>query len=153
MLSANTSTLEICLDLINALSRSSQLGPIYNAALDALAGGLGVERSAILLFDADGVMRFKAWRGLSDDYRRTVEGHTPWRRGQTGVEPIVVGDVRHDTSLSAFQAAFDAEHIAALTFVPLVGHDGVIGKFMLYSPEPWVPSLEQLQLAEIIARL
>jgi len=151
MLSANTSSLEVCLELTNAISRSNQLEPIYSAALDALAAGLGTTRSAILLFDPDGVMRFKAWRGLSQDYRAAVEGHTPWRRGQTGVAPIVVEDVLNDAALSVFRSAFAAECIGALTFVPLVGHSGVIGKFMLYSTDPWVPSLEELQLAEIIA--
>jgi hypothetical protein len=34
-----------------------------------------VSRASILLFDPDGVMRFKASRGLSEAYRAAVEGH------------------------------------------------------------------------------
>ena len=29
-----------------------------------------------------GVMRFQAWRGLSDEYRARTEGHSPWARGR-----------------------------------------------------------------------
>jgi CheY-like chemotaxis protein len=68
------------------------VGEIYAAALDALAEGIGVSRASILLFDPDGVMRFKAYRGLSET-RRAVEGHTPWNPGTRDPQPIVVGDV------------------------------------------------------------
>ena len=69
--------------LASAISRADDLPHIYDAALDGLRHGLGVERASILLFDADDVMRFKAWRGLSDRYRSAVEGHSPWRPDST----------------------------------------------------------------------
>ena len=50
----------VCLSLTRAIDKTRTLDEIYDAALDALAYGLGVERASILLFDADGVMRFKA---------------------------------------------------------------------------------------------
>ena len=80
----------VCLSLTRAIDKTRTLDEIYAAALDALAYGLGVERSSILLFDPDGVMRFKASRGLSDGYRRAVEGHTPWTPDAPDPEPIVV---------------------------------------------------------------
>jgi hypothetical protein len=78
MLTAADSKLKVCLSLTGAISRSGTVQEIYGAALDALAEGLGVSRSSILLFDRDGVMRFRAHHGLSDAYRAAVEGHTPW---------------------------------------------------------------------------
>ena len=50
----------VCLGLTNAISRINTVDDIYSAALDALTEGIGVSRSSILLFDPDGVMRFKA---------------------------------------------------------------------------------------------
>jgi GAF domain-containing protein len=73
------SALRTCARLTAAISSARELDQIYDAALDALSSGLGVERASILLFDRDEVMRFKAYRGLSEGYRRAVEGHTPWR--------------------------------------------------------------------------
>ena len=32
-------------------------------------------------------MRFKAWRGLSDAYRATTEGHSPWTAETIDPEP------------------------------------------------------------------
>ena len=49
--------------------RAERVEQVFEAALDAIGRALGAERSAVLAFDADGVMRFKAQRGLSDEYR------------------------------------------------------------------------------------
>jgi PAS domain S-box-containing protein len=140
-----------CLSLTKAISKSRTVEDIYSAALDALSSGLGVDRASILLFDPDGVMRFKAYRGLSDDYRRAVEGHTPWRPDSPDPQPIWVSDVATDTSLAAYLPLFASEQIAALAFIPLVSVDRVIGKFMLYYPAPTHPSSDVLQLAGVIA--
>ncbi len=145
------SPLEVCANLIQAIARTDRPDHIYQAALDALADGLGVDRAAVLLFDPDGVMRFKAWRGLSDSYREAVEGHTPWAANAKGAGPIVVANVEHDPSLLPYRQALDAERIAALTFIPLEGVDGVLGKFMLYYGEPGNLSADELQLAQVIA--
>ena len=111
--------LSVCLQLTHAINRSDRLEDIYEAALDALESGLGIEKAAILLFDPDGVMRFKGWRNLSDSYRRAVEGHTPWAPGVKGAEPIVVADVTENADLAPFLQTLLAERIAALAFIPL----------------------------------
>src|SRR4029078_11728031 len=97
------SSTAVCLSLTRAIGKTRTLDEIYAAALAALTDGLGVERSSILLFDADGVMRFKAVRGISDDYRRAVEGHTPWTPEAVDPEPIVGRDVSGDVCVSAFR--------------------------------------------------
>ena len=38
-------------------------------------------------------MRFKAWRGLSETYRRAVEGHSPWTPDERNPRPIHISDV------------------------------------------------------------
>jgi PAS domain S-box-containing protein len=145
------SPISTCVTLTTAISRSRTVEEIYAAALDALQAGLGVERASILLFDADGVMRFKAYRGLSSAYRHAVEGHTPWTPETRDAEPITVPDVRRDATLAAFLPVFAAEGIAALAFIPLVSLERVIGKFMLYYAHPTELTGDQLQLAIVIA--
>ena len=146
-----TSAVGACLQLAHAIGRTERLDDIYGAALDALAAGLNVHRSAILLFDPDGIMRFKASRGLSDTYRAAVEGHTPWTPRSTRAEPIVVPDVAEDASLAPYLTTIRAEHIAAMAFIPLEGPGGVIGKFMLYYTAPQTLSPEDLHLTMLIA--
>jgi PAS domain S-box-containing protein len=146
-----TSSASLLLSLTRAISTSRSVEDIYAAGLDALGMALGVERSSILLFDADGVMRFKAYRGLSDAYRQAVEGHTPWRPDSVDPEPIVVTDVAADASLVSYLPVFTRENIAALAFIPLTSLDRVIGKFMLYYSVPTAPAEEHLEVARVIA--
>jgi signal transduction histidine kinase/ActR/RegA family two-component response regulator len=151
MTSALESPIAVCLALSRAICRSQSLDDIYAAALDALGHGLGVSRSSILLFDADEVMRFEAHRGLSDAYRRAVEGHTPWTPHSVSPEPIIVGDAAREDSLRHLLPVIAAEGIAAMAFIPLVSLGRVIGKFMVYYDAPTVLGGDQLQLAEVIA--
>ena len=141
----------VCLTLTRSISQTRTVEEICRVALDALADGIGVSRSAILLFDEDGVMRFAAWQNISASYRAVVEGHTPWRPDTPSPEPIVVPDVTLDSSLRAFLPAIKSEGIAAMAFIPLVSLDRVIGKFMLYYDEPHALSTDELQLASLIA--
>ena len=151
LLPTTAAPLSVCLQLTHAINRTDRLEEIYEAALDALESGLGVERAAILLFDPDGVMRFKAWRKLSDSYRQAVEGHTPWALGAKGAEPVVVSDVTEDADLASLLPMIRTERISGMAFIPLEAAEGVIGKFMLYFPEPRDLSAEDLQLASLIA--
>ena len=66
---------------------------VFDAALSALETAVGATRAAILTFDDEGVMRFRAWRNLSDTYRRAVEGHSPWSRDAVGPQPVLIEDV------------------------------------------------------------
>ena len=145
------SPIRTCARLTAAISGARDVDEIYAAALDAFRSGLGVERASILLFDPDGVMRFKAYRGISEQYRRAVEGHTPWRPDSPNPEPIIVNDVRSDPSLKSYVPVFDAEGIVAMAFIPLVSLGRVIGKFMLYYAVPTQLSADDVQLATVIA--
>jgi PAS domain S-box-containing protein len=150
-MSQDINALSVCLELARAISQTRTVDEIYEAALDALGAVPGAARAAILLFDADGVMRFKAWRRLSPAYQAAVEGHTPWTPTSPNPDVIVVSDIRADAALAPFRAAIEAEGIAAMIFVPLVSSSRLIGKFMLYRDEPWTPSRDELAFASIIA--
>jgi PAS domain S-box-containing protein len=143
--------LSVCLRLTQALASTRTVEQIYDAALDALRDGLGVHRASVLLFDSDGVMRFKAYRRLSDAYRAAVEGHTPWTADTIDPDPLVVADVTADPSLTPYLPTILAEGIAAMAFIPLVSQRRVIGKFMLYSEVARHFTPDELQLAAIIA--
>jgi PAS domain S-box-containing protein len=140
-----------CLSLTRAISRATSAEDIYTAALEALAQALNVARAAVLLFDADGVMRFKAWHGLSTTYRDAVEGHTPWTADTCDPQPIVVSDVNKDRTVDSVRAATLAEGIAAMAFIPLVSMGRAIGTFMLYYESPHAIRDDERQLAEMIS--
>jgi len=76
------------------LFRARSLGDAFDAALDAIREALGCDRASILLFDDSGAMRFIAWRGLSDGYRRAVDGHSPWTKDTKDPLPICIEKYR-----------------------------------------------------------
>src|SRR5581483_2471176 len=99
------------------------------------------------------VMRFRAWRGLSDAYRGAVDGHSPWKRDDPAstLAPVVVADARHDAAWSAYRPAFEREGIGALAFIPLVAGGMLVGKFMMYWDKPNAATSEELDVAQAIA--
>jgi PAS domain S-box-containing protein len=137
--------------LARAVLYADDIGDVFEAALDAVQRALGTDRASILISDADRVMRFVRWRGLSDEYRRAVEGHSPWSPGETDPKPIVVSDVAADPAMASYEPIFARESIAALGFIPLVAGGRLLGKFMVYYREPRALSSQELDLALAIA--
>jgi PAS domain S-box-containing protein len=123
---------------------------LFDAALDAMSEALGADRVAVLVHNSEGTMRFRAWRGLSDDYRAAVEGHSPWAPGARDPEPILVPDVTRDPAWSSFLPLFARERIGALAFIPLVARGRVIGKVMAYFAAPRAIDATELGLAQAI---
>lgn len=122
--------------LADAMNRATTLGAACNAGVDAIAKLLSVDRAALLLFDEQSVMRFKCWRGLSNKYRESVEGHSPWSHEDKDATPIFVENVEKDDSLAKFVDVFRAEEIASLAFVPLIYGGRLLGKLMVYDGVP-----------------
>jgi signal transduction histidine kinase len=143
--------LRVIHDLSAALIAASNPEDIYNEALAGLARALGADRAAVLLYGQDDVMRFVAWRGLSEGYRSAVEGHSPWARDERAPEPIFIRDVEEDDGLAAFREVIGAEGIRALGFLPLVYRGRLLGKLMIYCDAPRRFTDEDAQVAKIIA--
>ena len=120
--------------------------------LDAIARALGCDRASILMFDHTGVMKFVAWRGLSDGYRRAVEGHSPWTRDSKDPQPISIDDIERAELDASLKATVKAEGIGALAFIPLIARGALVGKFMAYYPTPHVFTEADIDLAVTIAR-
>lgn len=147
----SSGTAELLFSLTRSVAAASGLDDIFEAALACLQDALGVERSAVLLFDEHGTMRFAASRGLSPAYRAAVDGHSPWTADTADPEPITVPDVGVDEPLAPFREAILAEGIRALAFVPLVASGRLLGKFMIYDRAPRTFTGSELMVASTIA--
>jgi PAS domain S-box-containing protein len=134
------------------LHRTLALDEIYDAAFDAIARALRCYRASILLFDEAGVMRFVAWRGLSPGYRSAVDGHSPWKVGETDPKPVCIDDIDGADLPQPLKDIVKAENIRALAFIPLVARGGLVGKFMTYYEAPHPFQTDELNLAIAIAR-
>jgi PAS domain S-box-containing protein len=138
--------------LTERLHRASTMQEIYDAALDCITEALHCPRASILLFDDREVMRFVAWRGLSEGYRKSVDGHSPWRLDEVDPQPLCVNDVRKSNLDEALKRVVLAENIQAAAFVPLMDRDRLLGKFMIYHETPHVFTDSEIKLTVAIAR-
>ena len=143
--------MELLFQLAQATAAAATLDELYDRVLAGLTALLSVERASILLFDHNDVMRFVAWRGLSDTYRRAVDGHSPWRPDTPNPSPLFVVDAERDAEMAPYRAVFSAEGIRSLGFIPLVHDRRVIGKLMIYGAEPRTFTAEDAQLASTLA--
>jgi len=134
------------------LHRATSLTEIYDAALEAIVTALNCQRASVLLFDEQGVMRFVGWRGLSEAYRKAVEGHSPWKRDEREPQPICMGNIELADLPAELKAVVKKEGIGALAFVPLVSNGSLLGKFMMYYDTPHVFTPDELELAMTVAR-
>ena len=136
----------------DSLFRAASLSNVCDAALDAIQRALGCGRASILLFDEVGLMKFVAWRGLSDEYRRAVEGHSPWTRDVKEPQPVCVSDIETADIAEDLKATVRLEGVAALAFIPLVVNGELVGKFMTYYEAPHVFMDAEINLSTTIAR-
>lgn len=147
-----TDVVAILYRLTDRLYRARSSADVYSAALDAITEALGCARASILLFDAAGVMRFVTSRGLSEQYRQKLEGHTPWQPGERDPQPIFVSNIEQSDEPDWVKQTIRQEGIRALGFIPLVAEGGVIGKFMTYYEQPRTFPDHEIDLAITIAR-
>ena len=138
--------------LTDRLYRAHDATDIYEASLAAITSTLGCKRASILLFDAAGVMKFVAQKGLSASYVAAVEGHSPWKPGQAQPDPIFVENIEDTDEPAHIKETIKKEHICGLAFLPLIAQGGVIGKFMTYYEQPHKFTPAEIELAVTIAR-
>lgn len=135
----------------NAAVGAETLDAVFDAALAAITETLRAQRASILLCDEDNIMRFRAWRGLSDRYRSAVEGHSPWKPGERLPPPVLVPDCLDDPAWASYAPLFRSEGIAALAFIPLVSRGTLLGKFMVYYDEPRAFDARDIEVSRAIA--
>ncbi|MEZ0326545.1 MAG: GAF domain-containing protein [Fimbriimonas sp.] len=135
----------------NAVIRAEDVSHIFELALEGLQEALGADRAAVLLYENDGVMRFKAWSGLTDDYRAMAEGHSPWAKDARDPQPVLVADVALDPGLEALRDRILEYGIRSLAFVPLVYNDQLLGKLMIYYNASHSFTPDEVQVAQTVA--
>jgi PAS domain S-box-containing protein len=138
--------------LADQLTRTNSLNDVFKAALDAILIALQCDYASILLFDDKNIMRFVAWQGLSDEYRKATDGHSPWQAGEEQPMPICISDVNSSDLSDSLKAVVKREGIEALAFIPLVSDGTLLGKFMIYFDAPHLFTEAEIELSLTIAR-
>ena len=139
--------LETLYAISHALVRGVSLSEVFQLALRGAMRIFGCDYAGILVVDDTGVMRWKAWHGLSEAYRKITEGHSPWAETTSDYQPLVISDVLKEESLKPFLPALQKEGIRSLIFLPLAFEGQLIGKFVLYYTTPREWTEEELRSA------
>jgi PAS domain S-box-containing protein len=135
----------------DAVAGARALDEVLEAALDSLLEATGADRASVLLVDDEGVLRFRAWRGLSDGYRASTEGRSPWPLDLDDPEPVLVADVAAANYEPALERVMRKEGIAALAFIPLLRGGRQLGRFVLYRDAPHEWSDREVLLSRTVA--
>jgi PAS domain S-box-containing protein len=136
--------------LVARVNSAPSLSDICDAALETVFQCQDTDRAALLLTDSGGIMRFKAWRGLSDEYRRAVEGHSPWKPGDSA-QPLAIEDVARADLSHELRTVVEKEGIHSLAFIPITYEKRLLGKLMLYFNAPHMFAHDELKPAQTIA--
>jgi PAS domain S-box-containing protein len=139
-------------EFVDKLHRGESLEETYEAAISAILSALNCDRASILLFDQTQKMRFVAFRGLSENYRKAVDGHSPWTYGEKNAQPLSVNNIEAAEIEEGLKNVIIKEGIGALGFIPLISNGELIGKFMTYYNRPHIFSEEEIELALTIGR-
>jgi PAS domain S-box-containing protein len=134
------------------LQHVESLKEICEVALEAITRALDCDRASILINDRADVMRFVAWRGLSAEYRKAVEGHSPWARDEKRPQPVLIQDVAVSDLPTGLKQVIASEKIGAAIFVPILQSGRLVGKFTAYYDRPSRLSGPQIDVALTIAR-
>ncbi|HEV2331339.1 MAG TPA: response regulator [Verrucomicrobiae bacterium] len=137
--------------LVARVNSAPSLSEICDAALETIFQCQDTDRAALLLTDSQGmIMRFKAWRGLSDEYRQAVEGHSPWKPGDSP-QPLAIEDTARAELSEELRTVIETEGIRSLAFIPISFEKRLLGKLMLYFNKPHVFVADELKPAQTIA--
>jgi len=138
--------------LADQLHRAATMEEIYDSAIDAIVGALQCDRVSILLADERGEMRFVAWRGLSERYRKAADGHSAWKPDERHPEPVCIENVDTADLSESILTAVRTERIVSLAFIPLVSDGKLIGKFTTYYDAVRTFSEKEIDVSLTIAR-
>ena len=144
-----------CRHSIEFLVSSGQIRD-QESVCEASAGSLlsvtSADGVAILLFDDDGVLRFKAWRELPDDFRACAIRHSAWRQGREQCAARgAVPDVAAGQKLAIDAGALLRAGIRGFATLPIASGDGLLGVLLLCYERQHECGREEQDLAQIIA--
>jgi signal transduction histidine kinase len=139
--------------LAEAVERASDLEDILERTLDAVTAGLGTDRASLVLFDDGGSLRYRGSRGLSEEYRQTIDGPSPWSFDATDPPSVSVENVEQDADSSVRGELLRVEGIAAIASFPLLRRGRLAGKLTLYFPAPRRLEAEEADWATLVCQL
>ena len=124
--------------------------PTLNAAVERIAGLLGIEQVAVYLSDEDG-LRTAAARGLRGPHERIAAGLLELAVASGRLAGgVIVTDALSDERMKPLRDAFVDSGVGAVFALPLEAGNEVIGLLALYAPKHQLPDESERILLEAL---
>ncbi|MBM2802929.1 MAG: Histidine kinase [Deltaproteobacteria bacterium] len=150
--------LEVLNTIGAAVSQSLNLDEVHDQAVDKIAKTVGFDAAWIYQLDhADGVLRMKAFHGLSDDMAASVStlsvhAGVSGQAIETG-ERLVLEDIQHDERLPALseQGSVVALEFASAAAFPIMAKEKIIGALHVANRTKRHLAADEIELIQTIA--
>lgn len=143
--------LQVLNQLSEAVNRAEAIEQICEIALFGLERLLQLQRTAIVLYDDQGIWRRQAWRGLSEAYLAVSEEQLWQTPNEAEDKPHLVSNVV-EVEMGSHKQLLLNEGIQAIGIVPLVEQSQFLGQFILYYDNPHQFTEAEVQWVQTIAR-
>jgi len=115
---------------------SVSIADVFRQSLDSLGKVIPHDRASIAMFDTDGVMRFKAWRHVSPEFRRAMQWMGTGARSLWSSEPVVVSPTSEGPESDELRGLFLGEGIHAAALFSIGAGGSPLGKLMIARNDP-----------------
>ncbi|RMF07709.1 MAG: PAS domain S-box protein, partial [Candidatus Neomarinimicrobiota bacterium] len=151
-LQQRTRALEKLAEVVMDLNDCKSSETLFQMTVEGLVEVTKADRAALLTPDENHEVQFRAWKGLSEAYRKKVRGHFPWKWSNVQAQPIFIDDVSRSDLTVAIKSALKQEGVQSCGFFPLIGDQSLLGKIMVYYNKPHTFTAEEIHTLNILSR-
>jgi PAS domain S-box-containing protein len=138
--------------LFDAMAHDASVDEICHEAVAGTMEALQSDRAAVLLFGSEGRIRFRAWAGLSAEYREAIVEATPWNGPLSETEATQMSDTSTADLPAHIRALLQAEGIRAISVYRIRHEDRLLGFLTTHWNTPHTAREEEARVGMTIAR-
>ncbi|CAN1210014.1 hypothetical protein TUMEXPCC7403_07450 [Tumidithrix helvetica PCC 7403] len=143
--------LEMTYQMAFDLNQATTLDQVYAVAIASVRKIFQSDRSAILMQDEQGHVRYQLADGISKGYQKIAESFFMKHFSPRNTAPRIIPDIELKPELAPLREAIRAEGFRSLGVFTLIHQDRTLGEIAFYYDRPYNFSDEEIQLAKAIA--
>ncbi|MEE3718078.1 PAS domain S-box protein [Tumidithrix elongata RA019] len=143
--------LEMTYQMAFDLNQASTLDQVYAVAIASVRKIFQSDRSAILMQDEQGHIRYQLTDGISKGYQQIAESFFMEHFSPRNTAPRIIPDIELKPELAPLREAIRAEGFRSLGVFTLIHQDRTLGEIAFYYDRPYNFSDEEIQLGKAIA--
>ena len=143
--------LQIIYNMAEVMKEAENLHEIYRSAANGLFSVADINRLAILTYDPVNNPNFVYTKGLSQTYTPEALSQSALFKAHEQSRVIYISDLNNNTGSSQLEQIFEADGIQSMAVFPLVYHNNLLGKLVIFWDESITLSSNNKQILARIA--